>query len=234
MKNIALGVSMLALLTSAASAADLPRRNVAPIFSAPIFTWTGFYLGAHAGYTWGKAQGRYSDGAAIAGSTSPGGFLGGLHAGYNWQTGALVLGVEGDVDYTRFKGSRALTYTATGLATGLTGKVAQDWQGSVRARVGYAIDNILLYGTGGLALTSVDTTLAGAGVSRTLTSSRMGWTLGAGAEFAFSHNWSTRVEYRYTDFGRKNATFNAVALVPVVGNVRLKEQAVTVGVSYKF
>lgn len=93
----------LALIAAPALAADLPRRSgavaPAPVYAAPIFTWSGFYVGAQAGYGWGKDKYGVSLPSVQNFKLSPDGVLGGVHAGYNWQSGAFVYGLEGDIEY---------------------------------------------------------------------------------------------------------------------------------------
>ena len=133
MRHLLLGsVAAFALVAGAAQAADLPRRAAppAPIYVAPIFTWTGFYVGAQIGGGWGR-----SEIGAI--SYNANGVVGGLHAGYNMQFGSIVAGVEGDIEATSLKGSTAFP--------GVLLKTRAPWQGSVRARVGVAFDRFMPY-----------------------------------------------------------------------------------------
>ena len=232
MKKILLA-GALALIAAPALAADLPRRTAAvapaPAFAAPIFTWTGFYVGAQAGYGLGKDKWAISGSATDSFSISPAGFVGGLHAGYNWQTGALVLGVEGDVEFS------ARDKKASRLIAGSTYTLGSDlgWGGSVRLRAGYAVDRALLYVTAGLA--GADITQTGSlGATRVKRSGlEFGWTAGAGVEYAIDQNWSARLEYRYTDLGASKLTTTAFG-----GSVTTKadttDQTVRVGLSYRF
>jgi len=203
------------LFSGPAMAADLAPQPVEPV-AAPVylpFSWTGFYIGAHAGGGFGNAS---SNLAAPLDSFDVNGFVGGVHAGYNYQMNQFVLGLEGDIDATSISGK------ASDPVLG-ENKLSVPWQGSVRARFGYAWDRFLLYGTGGAAF--ADAKVAG-GDSKTLA----GWTLGAGAEYAFTDSWSGRLEYRYTDF--QSATF----ATPLAGTFkdRFNESQVLLGISYKF
>lgn len=155
----------------------------------------------------------------------PKGFVGGLHFGYNYQINQFVLGAEGDFDYTSIQGSRAFSYDTSNGAIAGTLKLKSDWQGSARLRLGYAIDNFLLYATGGIAFADAQLQTNGLGSSRT----HVGWTAGGGVEYAFTQNWIGRVEARYTDFDRQ--TYQTP-----LGPVRVKwdETTATVGISYKF
>jgi outer membrane immunogenic protein len=175
MKKFAVfGALVAALAFSApATAADIPTRG--PIYKAapaPVFNWTGFYVGAHIGYGFG-------------GDTDPSGGLdmdgifGGAQLGYNWQFARnWVFGIEADIS--------ASDINDNALFTNL------DYFGTVRARLGYTWDRTMLYGTGGFAFG--DNTILG------LTNSHTGYAVGAGLEWAFAPNWSAKVEYLYVDF----------------------------------
>jgi outer membrane immunogenic protein len=204
------GVALLTV-SGAASAADMYRKAppavpvVAPITA---YNWTGFYAGANLGGEW--LRDRMTDGVTTN-TRTPSSVFGGVQAGYNFQTGPWVLGVESDVGYGHPVKSSAI------------GRVEKDWSGTVRARAGYAFDNVLLYGTGGLAWAHFKVDDSAANLRRTTT--RAGWTLGAGAEYAINQNVSVKGEYLYADFGKAN-----------VGAVQhdLTDHLVRVGVNYKF
>ena len=108
-------------------------------------------------------------------------------------------------------------------------RATENWQGSIRGRLGYAVqDNLLIYATGGLALGTVNArelAPAVASQSRTLT----GWTLGAGGEYKFTPNWSALLEYRYTDLGR--ATYVNLTGAPRIG---LSSHTIRTGINYRF
>jgi outer membrane immunogenic protein len=222
-------------LAGGAFAADLPSRKVAPapVYApAPIFTWTGFYVGLQAGGAWDQVSLANNNAWMFAGAfplattavwsgynsgaTTKSGFVGGGHAGGNYQIGAFVLGAEGELE-------------GASMWTG-------SFRASLRGRVGFAMDRALVYATGGLAYTSRSgsNVYGGWGYNwgGNTSSSRTGWTVGGGAEYAFSPNWSAGLEYRYTNFGTNNTTgtwgYN------LGGNVQLTENAVRGRVSYHF
>ena len=138
-------ISLLALTASSAFAADIPPRVApyrTPAYVAPVFNWTGFYLGINGGYGWGKSDwGGFGDAA-------PNGGLFGVTAGYNWQApgSAWVVGLEGDVDWTNLRGS------FTNAACPLGCETRNNWLATLRGRVGYSFDRWLPYLTGGLAV----------------------------------------------------------------------------------
>lgn len=198
--NILAGLGLAALLTAPAAAADLSYPAPAAYAPAPVFTWTGFYIGANAGYGWGEADR----------SPDVDGFIGGLQAGYNWQgAGPLVLGIEADLQYADVSSS---VFTL-------------DYFGTVRARLGYAFDQFLVYGTGGFAY--------GRGTFETFglsnSQNQFGWTVGAGAEYAIDNNWSVKGEYLYVDLGEETySTLFGPRDVGTTANV------LRAGVNYRF
>lgn len=187
MKKLALGL-LLASIAGAASAADLSAPRAAPYTKAPVVSpvtnWSGFYIGAMGGY----ASEATSDPLALKG-----GFGGGT-VGYNWQFGTFVLGIEGD-------GAFGDVSTTVGPVTAKIDSLA-----TVRGRFGVAVDQVLLYGTGGLALADTKVSVAGLSASNTQT----GWTAGAGIEWMFIPRWSLKAEYLYRRFD--NTTLLGVPL----------------------
>jgi outer membrane immunogenic protein len=195
--HIALLATAAAGLVSSANAADLPRSMPAkaPAIYAPAFSWTGFYVGANAGYGWTSGSGTLSVGAGGGPiNERSDGFLGGVQAGYNWQTGPVVFGVEADFQGSTARGS----VTATPGGATLTGTDKQDWFGTIRGRLGYAFDRSMVYVTGGglYGDSKLDGTLSTTGA---FTSSATFWTytVGGGFETFFAPNWSAKVEYLY-------------------------------------
>ena len=182
-------------LTGSAVAADLPLQPPPSLPPAPLFTWTGLYVGGQIGYAWGTDHASFTDPFVYVPFTfSPGGVIGGAHIGYNLQLGPWVAGIEGDVDGT------SISQTRSGFFFGDSSSTKTNIQGSIRARAGYAFDHVLLYATGGAAFggfqNNYTTPFGYDSVSRT----RSGWTVGGGLEYAVTNNWSIRAEYRYSGF----------------------------------
>ncbi len=219
MKKLLISVSLVALSSGAAFAADLAPQPVEPVVPVvTVYDWTGFYIGAHAGATFGQGKGDVNAIPAHAKYDSVG-FLGGAHAGYNYQfDGGWVVGLEGDIDYSSFKKSK----NVLGVGT----EFKNEWQGSVRARLGYAFDRFLPYVTGGVAFG--DQKLSANGLGST-SDTRVGWTAGAGLEYAIDQNWVVRGEVRYVDLGHSNSTVQGTRV-----KTRFDAVNATVGVSYKF
>lgn len=189
MRKLLLSTVALASLTAGAVAADLPSRRLAPAPAyapVPVFTWTGFYLGANAGYGFSDNSnfgfgGPLTAGATVVtpstggifgvGSNNRDGFVGGGQIGYNYQVGQVVFGVEADIQYTDFGGrgngnafgTAVVGGNVAGVVPGAPGNVAffnggtrSDYFGTVRGRLGYAFDRTLIYATGGYAYRDVD------------------------------------------------------------------------------
>jgi outer membrane immunogenic protein len=184
MKRLALGL-LLASIAGAAYAADISAPAAAytkaPAVS-PAINWSGFYIGAMGGY----AAEATSDPIAIKG-----GFAGGT-LGYNWQSGMFVAGIEADGAWADVsKSANILGVTATAKVDSLA---------TVRGRVGVTFDQVLLYGTGGLALADTKVSVTALGVTLSDNKTQAGWTAGAGVEWMFIPRWSLKAEYLYRRF----------------------------------
>ncbi|WP_210496992.1 outer membrane protein [Microvirga antarctica] len=200
MRNLLIGLltgtAALALAASAGHAADMPSRYApAPVYDAmPAFTWTGFYAGVNAGYGWSTGTSRYYDPAfGYVGGNSNGGFVGGGQAGYNWQTGMFVLGAETDIQYASV-GNKGSAYGSRYYAGDSDG-----YYGTLRARLGFAFDRALIFGTGGFAYGDVGGNNAAdpfLGYHKG-NSTNGGWTLGGGVEYAVTNTITAKVEGSY-------------------------------------
>lgn len=216
----------LAAVTGAACAADLSDIKAPPPFVPSMLSWEGLYVGGQIGYAWGNVGTQSTSPAGLTtglGSYDPSGVIGGAHIGYNWQWVQYVFGLEGDVDGSTY----ARTVAVPGGAAGTNIPV----EGTLRARFGYAFDQMLVYATGGLAAAAIgDTYAVGPGVDN-INKARLGWTAGAGVEYAVTPVWSVRAEYRYTGFGHYNDVPAGSALAY---NKQVDEQMAQLGVSYRF
>jgi outer membrane immunogenic protein len=213
---------LAAAVASPSFASDLPRpayKN--PVYVAP-FSWSGFYVGINGGYGWGTSN--WSS-VVTTGSPKPkGGLLGGT-LGYNLQTGAWVWGLEGDFDASWLKGTDT---SGTGDCAGVGCQTSNNWLATTRGRIGYAWDRWLPYLTGGAAFGNVKMTPA-AGASTTQT--KIGWTLGAGVEYAFMGAWSAKLEYLYADLGKSTC---GAATCGIDTDVKFNTSIVRVGLNYRF
>lgn len=206
----------VALSSVAASAADLPSVQPYAAAAPVAFNWTGFYLGAQVGYGWGESE---VDG--FAGSYDVDGFNVGIYGGYNHQfVNNVVVGLEADINYNDADGSAVLV----GFGTQAT---EFNFDGAVRARLGYAFDRVLVYVAGGVAFADIDTTTTVGGLTFSGDDTTFGWTIGGGVEAAVTQNIAVRAEYRYTKFDDIDSG--------IVGfDNNLDSHKVLVGVSYKF
>jgi outer membrane immunogenic protein len=213
-------------------AADLPRRPapapVAPVaYAPPVYNWSGFYVGGNLGA--GFADSSWTDPFTGAHDTfNKTGFIGGGQVGANWQINALVLGIEGDFDWT---GLKAGGHDSLGNAIGAN----TQWTSTVTGRVGAAFDRLLVYGKGGVAFAHDRDSLNDiAGGAATTSLTRTGWTAGAGLEYAFAPNWSAKIEYDYLGFGSETVNLPTAAFPTYRTNASLNVQEVKAGINFKF
>lgn len=166
--------------------------------------WQGPYVGANLGYQWGSTTGN---------PTRPNGFAGGVQAGYNWQSNQFVFGGEADIQFSGADDTFA------------PWKFSNPWFGTLRGRAGFAMNNILIYATGGLAYGSVrvKNTFTGADESKL----HPGWVLGAGMEVALTTNWSARAEYLYVDLSDRSYALTGTSN-------GIESNVVRFGVNYRF
>jgi outer membrane immunogenic protein len=253
-------ITLLALYcgSSAANAADLAPKAPEP----PPHQWTGCYAGFNLGggssgtnFSSTVAPGTHllgADPAIVAGSggggTNATSVLGGGQVGCNWQTGTLVFGLEGDLDY--FRSSPTFANNTNTLSDGVTPftisqSLTTDFLSTVRPRIGIGADRNLAYITGGVAFTRVNYTESytdGAAPpgTGTATASRylVGWTAGAGWEYAFAEHWTVRAEYLIAGFPTTSAngaiTDAAGGSNPLRGSSDVTIQLIRAGVNWKF
>lgn len=232
MKKTLFAATAIALLgaSSAAFAADLAYK-AAPAPYAPMYSWTGFYLGANLGGAW--ASGTLTDnltGASITGNNS--GVIGGGTVGYNWQVSpSFVLGVEGTFDGT----SISHTTNSVGTPWGtFQGSANTNWVSTIAGRAGISQYNWLFYVKGGGGWVDNSATLSNltTGTSITASNTNSGWLVGAGIEYGMTRNWSLKVEYDYLDLS------NWTTSTPFRSgdNLSLSRQInmFTVGANYRF
>lgn len=222
MKRLVLALAGVAALTGSAAAADLARPAPEPYYKAPVYApvynWSGFYIGVNGGGAWGN-----SNWTTLGGVNTSGGLAGGT-VGYNYQMNQVVLGVEGDIDWADISGSGT---SATGAcALGCTTK--DSWLSTVRGRVGYAADRFLPYVTGGLALGDIKASVPGFAGSDT---TNAGWTIGGGIEFAIAGHWTAKAEYLYVDLGKVTC---GIACGAATQNVSFNANLFRGGINYRF
>jgi outer membrane immunogenic protein len=219
MKRLILaGLGALAVVTTmgSANAADMPPRQTempvkAPLYEPP-FSWTGFYIGINGGGGFGRSD--FSAPFPTGSFNTSGGLVGGT-LGYNYQTGNIVLGAEGDIDWSDIHGSAACAGTSC--------ETRNNWLGTARGRLGYTFGNFMPYVTGGLAVGDINTSIAGVGDA---SQTKAGWTAGGGIEAHISGPWSAKVEYLHVDLGRGASVLGSDA--------KFQTDLVRAGLNYKF
>ena len=206
-KKIALATAAAALIcvNGAALGADI-MRGPSPYLSGPAptpaYSWGGPYVGANLGYQWADATHT---------GANPNGFAGGLQGGYNWQMGQFVYGVETDLQVSGSDDTFA------------SWKFSNPWFGTLRGRAGYAMNNVLLYGTLGLAYGGGKVEMGSYSESNT----HVGWTAGAGIEVGLTPNWSAKAEYLFVDLSDQH-------YVLFGGNTGFESSILRFGVNYRF
>lgn len=220
----------LAAMSSTAMAADVGR----PVYKAPpagalpvSYDWTGFYVGGHVGYGWAEKDWRDAFGLNL--NNKADGFLGGGQVGFNYQINQFVLGVEGDFSWSGINGGS----TVVGLAApGANFNTDVNWVSTLTGRLGLAFDRWLVYGKGGVAWANdtFSTNRYTFPATAEITETRVGWTAGAGVEYAFAPAWSAKLEYNYMDFGDRAVSFAPLTATTIDQQIH----AVKFGVNYKF
>ncbi len=231
MRKLLLATAALTALGSSAFAADMPLKAPPAPPPAPIFSWTGFYIGGELGGAW--SNGHVTDSLfGLNVSTNRTGWLGGGVVGYNYQINNFVLGVEGDFDWTSLKATGTGVFVP-GVGT-LQASAKTDWISTVAGRVGFAADRALFYVKGGggwvrntASITNLNT---GAGVSASNTNS--GWLIGTGVEYAFAPNWSGKLEFDY--LGLRSWSWNSVVFPGDTFTASRNISMLKAGINYRF
>jgi outer membrane immunogenic protein len=197
-----IAASLAGALPCFASAGGLASTD----YRAPVrylaFSWTGPYVGATFGYEWGNVDGN---------PARPKGVAGGLEVGFNWQSGSFVYGGETDIGFSAAEDTFA------------PWQFSNPWFGTVRGRAGIAFNNVLLFGTAGLAYGEITATTSGNSERH----SSLGWAAGLGAELSFAQHWSAKAEWVYFDLDDRR--FSATA-----ANNGLAANLVRLGLNYHF
>jgi outer membrane immunogenic protein len=209
--------------------------------TVPVYNWGGIYYGINGGYGFGSTDWTDSANASGLGSTGSfdmSGYVVGVTVGFNYQVDAFVLGAEADFDASGIDGKSSSAFCSTvGFGGGTQCETKNTWISTLRARIGYAADRVLFYGTAGGALGNIDTGVNG-GFDK---STKGGWTAGAGVEAALADNWTARVEYLFVDLanGSCNTALNCGNDLPLPGvpandAVKFTTSMIRVGLDYKF
>jgi outer membrane immunogenic protein len=246
MKRIVFAAAM-AFSAVPAFAADLPPAAPPPARApaayvpvvAPVYNWSGIYIGVNGGYGFGQSNWSPVGGTATGNFNVNGGVAGGT-IGANFQTGQFVFGVEGDFDWSGIKGSVTNTTTCppiAAVATTCTFQTSNDWLGTVRGRVGYAWDRVLVYGTAGGAFGDIKANLTNttSALAASTSNTEFGWTAGGGVEVGITENFTAKVEYLFVDLS--NGSFSctvATCGVALTAPVSFNASLVRAGLNLKF
>jgi outer membrane immunogenic protein len=226
-----------------ALAADLPAPTyptAPPAVPVVAYSWTGCHVGGHVG---GVISNDRTTSASGTSSFSSAGFAGGGQIGCDYQFAlGWVAGVEGRAAWSSLKNSHAASVrnSTTGIVIPSQFTVSNDLLASATARLGYSFaDRWLVFARGGAAWTheKIDdafTTVTGSAVDPSATSTRTGWTAGAGVEYAFSPNWSAALEYNYHDFGSHGAKLTGGNVFVTINSLADTIHEVALGVNYRF
>ncbi|WP_256806052.1 outer membrane protein [Bradyrhizobium sp. Bra64] len=259
MKNFAMAALFLAFGTVAVLAADLPVK-ARPVVIDPGYNWSGFYVGVNGGYAWNNANDVVVSGTPVitvsqsgavpfaVGGLRPEGYLVGGQVGWNYQFGAGLVGIEGDFDFADIKDSRNVDLPVLGPAARTSASEKIDFFGTVRGRLGGIVSQrLLLFATGGLAYANVkdsanineffNAPVIGRQFIANASDLRFGWTVGAGAEWAFASNWSVKGEYLYYDLGSPTITgsqTNPVDTEFATYSFSTRGNIVKAGLNYRF
>jgi len=233
MKRSLLGsTGLCAVFASGAFGGGLASAEAAPApyIAPPIFTWSGFYVGANLGGLWSRdsVASDFAEGGMDALSTS--GIVGGVQAGYNYQISNFVVGAEGDLDWSSAKGSDGGLFGTT-----VTHSANLPFYGDLRARAGIAFDRFLPYVTGGVVFADLHNNSGSGEFTPPIALGRSeatGWTIGGGGEYAIDNHWSVKAEYLFMQFpGETQSYVNGAAYT-----FKFKDsaQVARAGLNYRF
>jgi outer membrane immunogenic protein len=235
-----------------------------PARASDSYDWTGFYVGANSGFAWGDSDvevttpwvpGGYflfSSTQSINGigerKLEPSGYTGGIQAGFDWQMGNPVLGIETDVEYfdQEDEDDSFRAYPCCPIdGYQVKNKVETDWLYTLRGKVGFALDRILVFASGGLAVTEIEDEFRfrdtfGARESGSISEIKAGWAVGGGLEYGLLESVSVRVEYLHVDFRRESETEHnffeggSFPLTRMKHSVDLSSEIARVAVNFRF
>jgi outer membrane immunogenic protein len=218
-------------------AADLPVAPPAPFSYAPPsqYNWSGLYFGVNAGY--GTGQTSWANALQSTANFNINGALVGGTIGINYQAGAFVVGFEADGDWAGFQESNSSDPYCAAFTASCETKAP--WLGTVRGRIGFAIDRLLIFGTAGGAFGEIKAGLSPPGLFDV--TNGFGWTAGGGVEAGITENWTAKIEYLHVDLGNGSCNLSCGAIptqtggsTPIPNTVPLTENLVRGGINYRF
>jgi outer membrane immunogenic protein len=217
-----------AIMAAAGSAfaADMPVKAPPPAY--PAYDWGGMYIGGVIGGAWGETDSSDPNfgilgarvGVPVVQPTFSSGFIGGVEGGLRYQLGKLVVGTEADITWGSVNGTSTTNWVPLGV---LSRSISADtnWIATATSSIGIAHNNWLIYTKAGVAYAHTNYTDSWVGGGIPLftgadSENRVGWTVGAGIEWAICNNWSVKAEYDYLDFGNQTVAINGTVLPGIV------------------
>jgi outer membrane immunogenic protein len=240
MHRIATAILISIFAASSALAADLELPKSPPSAPSGYFpavspvNWSGIYVGVNGGYAFGNSN--WSNAGVSTGNFNTQGALVGGTLGINYTTGlsGFLVGLEGDFDWSWLSGaSSTAACVGIGAAAGMACATKANWLSTGRLRVGYVLNRVLLFGTGGAAISDTQVGLT-PGTLQSVAGPQLGWTAGGGIEYAITDDWTAKAEYLYVNFGTTScpAMTNCGALISA--SISRAENVVRGGINYKF
>jgi outer membrane immunogenic protein len=209
-----------------AFAADMPVK--APLPAYPAYDWGGIYIGGVIGGAWGEIDSSDPNfgvlgtrvGVPVVQPTFSSGFIGGVEGGLRYQLGKLVVGTEADITWGSVNGASTTNWVPLGI---LSRSISADtnWMATATSSIGIAHNRWLIFTKAGVAYAHTNYTdnWVGGGIplfTGADSENRVGWTVGAGVEWAIWNNWSVKAEYDYLDFGNQTVAINGTVLPGIV------------------
>ncbi|RBO95890.1 outer membrane protein [Pseudochrobactrum asaccharolyticum] len=202
----------------------------APVYEE-TFSWNGAYIGAQAGFSAARNKLSFT-GLPNEASANSNGFVGGIFAGYNWAiTDTIIYGLEGDINFANLKKDTTLLSNQN---ANFNWNIKTDFEGAIRARLGVSYQRWLPYIAGGVSIARLKDSFSLNNATNTVpvaesTTTRVGFTIGAGVDYAVTDNILLRAEYRYNDYGKKSISADNLSL-----DRKLSSNNVRLGIAYKF
>jgi outer membrane immunogenic protein len=244
-KAIIAGVALLALGTGVAGAADLPVK-APPYVPPPVFSWTGCYIGGNIGAAWANTEWHESLFGLEWGRTSDARFIAGGQIGcnYQFQNPGFVIGLEGQFDWAgRHDDGRTIVVPVGPRAGNVISLTSNDTRiATLAARFGYSFDRALIYGKAGGGWVGNDGfTLTDQTTGETFVGENShtisGWMVGAGIEYAFTPNWSAKIEWDYLKLPSRTFVLTGAVFPALAGDTITSDhnvQLVKLGINYRF
>ena len=245
MKRVLLsGIALAALMVGSAAAADLGQ---APVYKAPPpvvpapFSWTGFYIGGNLGGAWANNHVTDVTQGIDFSTNNEGVFIGGGQLGFNYQVSNFVFGVEGEFDWAAQSNNTSSGVFIPAVGDTFTVNTNDRWLATVAARFGIAVDHWLFYGKAGGGWVgannfTINDVTTGQSINISNSNTNSGWLVGAGVEWAFTNNWTAKLEYEYLGLNSRQIVVPAGFAIAgdTISSGNRDVQTLKVGINYLF